>query len=408
MSVGAAREPAPARGSFLRNAAALYAVGFNAYLFPLVTAPYLARVLHPDGWGRVALAQSVGQSLAVVVEYGFVLSATREVARAAPAERAAVLASVLGAKAVLAGLVLALGVAVSGRLPVIGGDHWLVWSAVLWAVAQGLHPLWYFQGREEVRPVVVLDVLASALAIAGVLVLCRQPDDAWKVLALQAASALLVALAGHGLAIRALAPRWPSWDAVRRRLTDGAGLFAYRLAVSAYTVANPLVLGLVAPATVVGYFAAAEKLVKTLFVAAIHPLNQALYPRASRGAVVGGRMLAAFAIAGTAGGALIALAAPWLLAIVFGRDYAPATAPLRILALLLPILSVSTALVMHRMLPGARDRLLLAITVAAGALNVALAVVLAPAYGAVGMAVAVVTVESAVLLAVARAVRSRP
>jgi PST family polysaccharide transporter len=212
------------------------------------------------------------------------------------------------------------------------------------------------------------------------------------------------------LALRTLAPRPPSFAAVRRRLADGAGLFAYRLAVSAYTVANPLVLGLVAPAAIVGYFAAAEKIVKTLFVAAIHPLNQAWYPRASRlgrdGAVLVDRVVAGFAVAGTTAGVLVALAAPALLAVTFGRDYDAAVWPLRILAALLPILSVSTAIVMHRLLPGARDRRLLAITVAAGVANVVLAIVLAPAYGAVGMAAAVVLVEAAVLVAVTRAARS--
>jgi PST family polysaccharide transporter len=305
--------------------------------------------------------------------------------------------------------VLVLAAAASARVPVIGDDPRLVWSAVAWAIGQGFHPLWYYQGSEHVRPVLVLDVAANVLAIAGVLWLCRAAGDGWKVLAMQAASALFVALAGHGLAIRTLAPRLPSWNAVRARLANGAGLFAYRLAVSAYTVANPLVLGMVAPATVVGYFAAAEKIVKTLFVAAIHPLNQAWYPRASRlgGRGLDARLVAAFALAGGAAGAAVVGAAPWLCALVFGREFGAATAPLRILALLLPILSVSTAIVMHRMLPGGRDRLLLAITIAAGALNVALAAVLAPALGAVGMAAGVVTVEAAVLLAVAGATSSR-
>jgi PST family polysaccharide transporter len=396
-----------------QNTLALYAVGLAAYLFPLLTAPYLARVLRPEGWGRVALAQGAGQMLVVVVEYGFLLSATREIARLEAPGRAAVLGSVLGAKAVLALVVVVLGGVAGAWVPALADDRALLRGAVFWAVAQGFHPLWYFQGRERVRPLLAMDLGAGAVAIAGVLWTCRVPGDAWKVLAWQGAAAAAVAIGGYALAARETVPRRPSLAAVGARLASGAHLFAYRAAAALYTVANPVVLGFMAPAAVVGYFAGAEKIVKALFLAGINPLNQALYPRASR--LVGGsveaagltrRAVAVFAGLGTAAGVLVFAAAPLLVRVLLGPGYDPAVAPLRLLALLLPILSVTTALVTMRVLPAERDRTLLGITIAAGVLNVALATQLAPRYGEVGMAAAVVTTEAAVLVAVWRAVRA--
>lgn len=396
-----------------QNALALYAVGFAAYLFPLLTAPYLARVLRPEAWGRVALAQGAGQMLVIVVEYGFLLSATREIARLEAAGRAAVLGSVLGAKAVLALTVVVLAAAVGAWLPAVADEPALLWSAVFWAVAQGFHPLWYFQGRERVRPLVLMDLTAGAVAIGGVLWTCREPGDAWKVLAWQGAAAAAVALGGYGLAARELVPRRPSLAAIWARLASGAGLFAYRAAVALYTVGNPVVLGFLASPTIVGYFAGAEKIVKALFLAGINPLNQALYPRASRiaggGAPAGGltrQAVAVFGALGTASGAAVYVTAPLLVRVLLGPEYGPAVGALRVLALLLPILSVSTALVTMRVLPAERDRVLLGITIAAGVLNVALATGLAPRYGQMGMAAAVVITEAVVLAAVWRAVRA--
>ena len=396
-----------------QNTLALYAVGLAAYMFPLLTAPYLARVLRPEGWGRVALAQGAGQMLVIVVEYGFLLSATREIARLEVPGRAAVLGSVLGAKAVLALVVVVLAAAVGAWVPALADDRALLWGAVFWAVAHGFHPLWYFQGRERVRPLLVMDLTAGAVAIAGVLWTCRVPADAWKVLAWQGGAAAAVAIGGYALAARETAPRRPSLAAIGARLGSGAHLFAYRAAAALYTVANPVVLGLVAPAAVVGYFAGAEKIVKALFLAGINPLNQALYPRASR--LVGGsadaagltrRTVAVFAVLGTVSGAAVFVSAPLLVRVLLGPEYGPAIAPLRVLAVLLPILSVTTALVTMRVLPAERDRALLGITIAAGVLNVALATQLAPRYGQMGMAAAVVTTEAAVLAAVWRAVRA--
>src|ERR1700689_4454173 len=65
----------------VQNAASLYGVQIATYAVPLVTIPYLARVLGVSGWGLVAIAQGFGSYVALLGEYGFGLSATREVAR---------------------------------------------------------------------------------------------------------------------------------------------------------------------------------------------------------------------------------------------------------------------------------------------------------------------------------------
>ena len=64
----------------VENAAALYAVQLAGYVLPLITVPFLARVLRPDGFGLLALAQSLALWLSILLEYGFNLSATRAVA----------------------------------------------------------------------------------------------------------------------------------------------------------------------------------------------------------------------------------------------------------------------------------------------------------------------------------------
>ena len=69
------------RSKILVNVITLYGVQGCTYLLPVITFPYLARVLHPDGWGAVLFAQAIGGMVAIAVEYGFDFSATRETAR---------------------------------------------------------------------------------------------------------------------------------------------------------------------------------------------------------------------------------------------------------------------------------------------------------------------------------------
>ena len=96
--------------SLLRNVFILFIVKFSGYIVPLAALPYLARVLGPGDFGSVAVAQSLSMLLSVIVEYGFVLSATREVSqfRSSPSKLKDIASRVLGAKIFLAVVALLL------------------------------------------------------------------------------------------------------------------------------------------------------------------------------------------------------------------------------------------------------------------------------------------------------------
>ncbi|MER3451854.1 MAG: hypothetical protein C4300_07470 [Thermus sp.] len=181
------------RGPTGQNLLSLYGVTAANYLFPLLTLPYLARVLGPSGFGALAIVQSLGQYLSLVVEYGFGLSATREVARSREdrARLAQILAEVLGARLLLALAVVVLAYALGLFVPALRANPALFWAGVFWAVALGMSPVWYFQGQERLRKVAILEVVAKALGVAGIFAFVRSPDEAHRVLLLQGLAALL-------------------------------------------------------------------------------------------------------------------------------------------------------------------------------------------------------------------------
>ena len=131
-----------------RNAIGLYAAYAGNILAPIVTIPYLARVLGPEAWGTLAAAQAFGFYLYGVVNYGFDWSATREVARYRVSQDnlAEIVRGMLGAR-----LLLVAGACVScallqGVLPNLGSHRLLFWAAIFEALARSVTPMWYFQG----------------------------------------------------------------------------------------------------------------------------------------------------------------------------------------------------------------------------------------------------------------------
>jgi hypothetical protein len=64
-----------------QNALSLFTVQVARYILPIITIPYLARILGPEALGLVVFTQVSAQWFEMLLDYGFNLSATREVAR---------------------------------------------------------------------------------------------------------------------------------------------------------------------------------------------------------------------------------------------------------------------------------------------------------------------------------------
>lgn len=404
------------RSGFVENLAALYGVQAASYLLPLVTVPYLARVLGPAPLGVVAMAQALALYVTLIVEFGFHLSATREVARGRddPRRLADLLAWVPGARVVVSLALLPVPLLVARFVGPLADAPGLVWAAYLAGVAQGLAPAWFFQGMERMRQIALMDAGARLCATVGIFLLVRTPRDASLVLWLQAAGGALATAWGFVVAAGEVRMRVPSPADAWAGLRLGWSMFVYRTAVSLYTAGNAFILGLLVPPSLVGYYAGAEKIVRAL-QGLLSPLSQTLYPRVSflarRSRDDAARLALAALAAMSALGSALGLAAfggaPVLVAVLLGDRFAPAVPVLRLLAAILPLVAASNVLGIQWMLPLGLDRPFTRIIVAAGAVNVGLAVVLAPRGGALGMAAAVVASEVLVTVAMLTYLRLR-
>jgi polysaccharide transporter, PST family len=369
---------------------------------PLLTIPWLARVLGPAGWAPVLLAQGLAAWLLLVLEFGFDLSGTRAVARARATgtELAEVVSGVQGARLLLVAATIPLVAAVLLLVPALRSDPRLVAWALAFAVLRGFNPLWFFQGMERVHGAVLVDITTRTAAAAGVFVLVQSPGDGWKVLALQAVMAGLALLILTRTMHRHLAFHRPQLSSALATLRQGSTMFACRASSGLYMQANTLILGAMAPPLTVALFGGAERIVRAA-VNLLQPLTQAFLPRLSwmqavdaRGADTTVRWsLLGVGLLGALLGASAWLGAPILVQVILGRGYEGAVPVLRTLAILPPLVAVNTVLAIYWAIPLGRERAFLGAILAAGAVNVALAVMLVPRHGAGGMATAAAAAE---------------
>lgn len=375
------------------------------------TVPYLARILRPEGWGPVLLAQALAAWLVLLIEYAFDLSVTRELAElrarhgATSEPLAALVSDALCARLLLAGgAVIAWGIALL-LVPVLRHDVLLAGGALVLALARGLSPLWFFLGMEQVRGAVLVESAARVAGLLAPFVIVHSRGQGWRVLAAQAVAAVVVllllaprlrgALGGRGVT-------W-SWRGARRVLTQGFTLFAARASGALYMQLNAVLIGIVASPTAVAVFGGAERLVRA-GVGLLEPLTRALVPRLaflrghdpSAADKLAQRLMFGLTAAATLAAAAGAAAAPEVIALMLGPGYEEAVPVFRVLLLLLPTITLATSIGIFAAVPRGQDRVVLLGTLVAGATNLLLAVPLTRRHGATGMATSVAIAEGLV------------
>lgn len=396
------------KSKLIWNVISLYGVQACRKIIPLIAIPYLARVLGPAGWGNVAFVQSMGDFMTLVIEFGFGMSATREIARRRddPSVCGEIMAGTLGAQFFLSILGVTCALIAATQVPLLRDHPRLLYAGIAYGLAQGVAPIWYFQGIERMDLAAGLEISAKVLGLAGILAFVHGTQDEWKVLFFQALSPTLACVVGLILAYRRVPFRLPNLQLIRSSFQLGWPMFLMRSGIALYSSANVLILGLFAPPAAVGYFASVEKIGKAI-TGLLQPIRDALYPRLSHITIHSPERAqrltrVGIVVAGTAGLFLSIttfFAAPYLVNILLGKGFDPAIVALRVFALLPVVVAFTESIGLQSLLPAGKERIVNKVILMGGAFNIGVAFLLAPRFQQTGMSIAVVATESVVCCA---------
>jgi polysaccharide transporter, PST family len=326
------------------NAASVMAVQAGMYLLPLINIPYLLRVIGPERYGVIAFSQAVMAYFITLNDYGFNLSATRELAvhRDEPKVRSELYSAVMTIKVTLCLVSFLLLCILVTFVPRFQHDRLVFFASFGSVIGTMLFPQWFFLGIEKMYWISVATIAANAVFTAGIYLLVHRPSDYLIAASVQAGGKLVAGILGLIILFSTEHVRLsrPSWAQLRHRLVDGWHLFVSSAAATFYTSSNAIVLGLVCGMTQVGYFSAAYK----IFAAAqmlVSPMCQAMYPHVcslafrSRELAVEYLRKAMVIIGGLtfAGGVFVILLARIIVRIAMGPKYVSSVLVLQLMAL---------------------------------------------------------------------------
>jgi PST family polysaccharide transporter len=251
------------------------------FILPLLTFPYLVRVLGTEKFGLVMFAQSFCMYFNILTDFGFSLSATREISifRHDKNKIIEIFNSVMIIKIFLMIISFAIMSTIIFFFKKFSQDALVYFYTFGIVVGQTFFPIWFFQGMEKMRYITVVNVVAKSVFTISIFVFIRESSDYVYVPLLNALGYIVAAFISFWIVFRyfKIKIKLQKFDSLINYFKDSSQFFLSRVAVSIYTSSNAFVLGLFTNNIAVGYYSIAEKIYQAIQQVYM-PIVNALYP----------------------------------------------------------------------------------------------------------------------------------
>lgn len=247
------------------NFFALSVIQVFSYILPLLTIPYIIGVVGIVKYGEIAFAAAFCIYFNVVVNYGFNLTATRQIAlsRDDVQQLSRVYWRIMWSKMILLLLVAVPFVLAVELHPYLHSRRFLYYFSFLVVVTNACYPRWFFQGVEEMKYQTIFSLIIKGSYIGGVFWFIRQEFDYVLVPLLSGGASVVVGLLSNFFILHKYKIRWIRIEVreIYRELKQGRFIFVNQLMPNLYNNTSTFLLGIFAGPASLGIYAAAQKVI---------------------------------------------------------------------------------------------------------------------------------------------------
>ena len=263
------------------NILALSILQFINYILPLFTFPYLVRTLGIEQFGFFAFITSVISYFRLIIDYGFNLTATRDIAvnQYNHGQLIQIFNSVIIIKFFLFLISALILLSITIFIKKFESHQLLYFLAFMTLAGETFLPLWFFQGMEDMKYITAISTFSKLIYTLFIFYLINQPSDIYKIFLINSITNILISL--H--ALRTIKIKYniyfekQSYITIWQYTYNTWSIFVSNISISLYTISATFILGIFTNNTIVGYFSAAEKIIHA-FKILTTPISQALFP----------------------------------------------------------------------------------------------------------------------------------
>lgn len=379
----------------------------SAFIFPLISFPYVSRILLPEGTGKVSFATSLIAYFTMFAQLGIPTYGVRACARVRD-DRIALTRT--AQELLIINLVMtafSYGVLVLSLLfvPRLRAERTLYLLVSLSMLFNTLGMEWLYKALEQYTYITIRSIVFKLVALVAMFALIHSKEDyvIYGGITIFASSASGMMNFIHARKFISLRP--VGGYHFKPHLSAVAVFFAMACASTVYTNLDTVMLGFMTSDETVGYYNAAVR-IKSILVSIVTSLGAVLLPRASY-YVEHGEMDRFRQITRKALNFVFLAAVPMMVYFILfarqgiyllsGENYAGSVIPMQWIMPTLLFIGLSNVLGIQILVPLGRERAVLWSIVAGAAVDVVLNVLLIPSYGAAGAAAATSAAELVVL-----------
>ena len=264
----------------LKNTIMLYILTFSNYLLSFIVVPYETRVLGPEAYGLIGLATSIMVYFQLFIDFGFLISATEEVANSRENKQklSLIFSSVTINKLILSLISLAVLLVLCFSIS-RWREHILFLMLFCLSTAIGsLLPDYMYRGIERMGTITVRTILIKLFFTLMIFILVKEPKDYIYIPILNVIGNLGALIATY-IHLRSMDIKFTSCRLkdILSRMKTSSIFFMSRIASTAYTAANTIILDFLSGGAMTGFYTSADKLVSTA-KNGISPISDSLYP----------------------------------------------------------------------------------------------------------------------------------
>ena len=266
----------------LKNGIWLFILQVFNTVVPMLTLPYITRILEPSGYGEFSLALNWVLYFQVIVEYGFGYWGARKVATDNGSTLRKTFNNIITARLMLmiiSFVLMTIVFLLSGK----GIEHFIC-MCILFAMVLGVafQLTWLFQGMQEMKYITLINAISRLVSVLLIFFMVKKATDVNLYAFLYSATYIISAIMGLYLAHKRYGLKF-GISGIKETigaLTEAWPLFISQAMAKILSGFGVTVLGMVAASSAVGIYSAIYKIPYAMALF-FNPISQAIYPNIS-------------------------------------------------------------------------------------------------------------------------------
>jgi len=269
----------------LKNFSYLTVLQIFNILLPLLTYPYLVKVLGTELYGLVLFSQAISLYFSIIVNFGFNITATKEIANNNNNKRelSKIVSSVYVIKFFLWVSSLIIMLLIVFLIPTFY-ERWILFILSFFVTFQEfLFPIWYFQGVEKMSYITFINIFVKILFTVLVFLFVNSPHHYLLVPVFQALGSFMAGVISIIVILSKDKIKFyiPRLETLKFYFFESLPIFISSASIKVYVNANRVLVGSFLGMTEVAFYDLGEKILN-LIKTPVGMLGQAAFPSLSK------------------------------------------------------------------------------------------------------------------------------